>query len=203
MNTPTFNGIVRFKVAGQKALSKWAQQAIANALSVQESPPEALRFQCRIATDARENFAEVKLKDGGVLTLHPKSNPQFGKNHEGKVYLTVTVVYSITGETYRLRWIGPAVPPKMIDVAVKHDQGLAVKPAMVGLDLSKAEVTPTYKVGGGGRKHRSTRNYKAEYARRKPGAGVEGGVSGRPRPVRNCHRPGESDRVVLADLATA
>ena len=197
MNTPTFNGIVRFKVAGQKALAKWAQQAIANALAVQETPPESLRFQCRIATDARENFAEVNLKDGGKLTLHPKSNPQFGKNHEGKVYLTVTVQYSITGETYRLRWIGDAVPSKMVDVAVQHDQGLSVRPTTIGLDLAKAEVTPTYKVGGGGRKHRSVRDYKAEYARRSAGEGVEGGISGIPRRVRRCHRPGEADRVAV------
>lgn len=71
MNTPTLSGIVRFKVAGQKALPKWAQQAITNALSVQEAPPEALRFQCRIATDAKENFSDVALSNGGGYAFVP------------------------------------------------------------------------------------------------------------------------------------
>ncbi|RBP66369.1 hypothetical protein DFO66_103316 [Brevibacterium sanguinis] len=194
MNTPSFEGVVRFKVAGQKALPRWARQAITNALEVQESPPESLRFQCRIATDARENFAEVKLDDGSSLKLHPRSNPQFGKNNEGRPYLTVTVTHSTSGDTYRLRWIGGAVPSKMQEVAVKHDKGLAVAATTIGLDLSKAEVTPIHLATG--IPHRSKRDYKAENERRGRGArAIPGGVSGVRKRTRHCARITEDDLV--------
>lgn len=191
MNTPTFEGIVRFKVAGQKALPKWAQQAITNALAVQEAPPEALRFQCRIATDAKENFADVKLDNGERLALSAKGSPQFGKNSDGLPYLTVTVIYSGDGESYRLRWIGNAVPPKMQEVAVMHDKGLAVRATTVGLDLAKAEVTPSHRAKG--MPHPSQRNYKAENALRGDSIGKRGGVSNKPRRRRTCARITESD----------
>lgn len=142
------SGIVRFNVAGQEALGKWAQTAIQNALDSADGPPESLRFQCRIATDARENFKIINLPDGETLTLHPKANPQFGKNRDGHAFLTTTMIYSGDGLGYRLRWIGNDVPLKMQEVAVKHDKGLAVKPTVIGLDLSKAEITPSWKVNG-------------------------------------------------------
>lgn len=148
MTTPTFNGRVRFKIAGQEALSKWAQEAIRNALESADAPPESLRFQCRIATDARENFKTIELDGGETLTLSPKGNPQFGKNRDGHPYLTVTLVYSGDGLSYRFRWLGDAVPSKMQQVAVKHDKGQSVRATTVGLDLARAEVTPSWKVNG-------------------------------------------------------
>lgn len=193
MNTPTFKGIVRFKVAGQKALPKWARQAITNALDAAEAPPESLRFQCRIATDARANFESVDLKDGETLTLNKRSNPQFGKNHQGKPYLTVTVIYSGDGESYRLRWVGDAVPPKMQEVAVKHDQGLSVAPVTIGLNLAKAEVTRSHAVKGPANPHTSQRDYKAEHARRQGKDHTPGGVTGIPRRSRRCARITERD----------
>lgn len=184
MNTPTLNGIVRFKVIGQEALSKWAQKAITNALSVQDSPPEELRYQCRIATDARKNFERVELKGGETLTLNKNSSPQFGKNRDGLPYLTVTVIYSGDGESYRLRWVGKAVPTKMLDVAVKHDQGLAVAPATIGLDLAKAEVTASYSPDDVRRPAR--RDYRTENSKR--GSRPEGGFTGMTRAKRRCQR---------------
>lgn len=193
MNTPTFKGLVRFKVAGQKALPKWAQQAITNALAVQETPPESLRFQCRIATDAKANFERVDLADGESLSLSAKGSPQFGKNHEGKPYLTVTVIYSGDGQSYRLRWLGAAVPPKMTEVAVKHDRGLDVRPTTVGLDLAKAEVTPTWRANSQ-RGPAKGRDYKAEVARRRE---LRAQGADRPKRKRRCAR------ITEADLATS
>lgn len=145
MSTPNISGTVRFNVEGQKAYPKWAQEAIQNALKSQEAPPESLRFQCRIATDARENFREIKLKDGETLRLHPKSHPQFGKNHKGHPYLTATMTYSGDGENYTIKWVGDAVPTKMQEIAVKHDKGLSVRATTVGLELEKAIITPAWK----------------------------------------------------------
>lgn len=143
MTITNLTGIVRFKVAGQEALSKWAQQALRNALKTTDAPPESLRFQCRIATDARENFNGLQLSDGSSLTVHPKSKPQFGKNRDGLAFLTVTVIHSLDGESYRLQWLGDKVPRKMQEVAVKHDLGLAAKSCTIGLDLASAVVTPS------------------------------------------------------------
>lgn len=148
MTLTQLTGIVPFKVAGQAALGKWAQTAIQTALESTDAPPESLRFQCRIATDAQKNFELITLPDGETLKLHPKARPQFGKNRDGHAFLTVTMIYSGDGLGYRLRWIGNNVPPKMQEVAVKHDKGLAVKPVVVGLDLAKAEVTPSWKAHG-------------------------------------------------------
>lgn len=143
MTLTNLTGIVRFQVAGQNAMPKWQQQAIRNALEVQESPPESLRFQCRIASDARENFKEIALNDGETLRLHPRAKPQFGKNNKGQAYLTATMSYSGDGQSYTVKWVGDAVPEKMQRIAVKHDKGLKVGAATVNLDLSKAQVTPS------------------------------------------------------------
>lgn len=141
MNTLNLTGIVKFKVNGQAAMPKWAQQAIQNAMETAEAPPESLRFQCRIAQDARENFKEIPLDNGETLKLHPRTKPQFGKNHKGLPYLTGTFIYSGDGESYTVKWVGSAVPSKMPEVAVKHDKGLRVGSATVALDLSKAQIT--------------------------------------------------------------
>lgn len=149
MNTiPNLVGTVPFRVHGQKALSKFQQEVNARFIAMGGEMPESLRFQCRIATDARENFARIDLPDGETLTLHPKAAPQFGKNRDGHAFLTVTLKYSGDGRGYRFRWIGQNVPRKMQEVAVKHDQGKYVAATTVPLDLSAAEVTASYIVGG-------------------------------------------------------
>lgn len=144
MSIDQIAGTIRFKVAGQKAYPKWVQQSLKDNLAAQTTPPESLRFQCRIAQDARENFKEVALDNGEKLTLHPKAKPQFGKNHKGHPYLTTTMRYSGDGKSYTVKWVGDAVPRKMQDVAVKHDKGMKVSAATVGLDLSRAIITPAW-----------------------------------------------------------
>ena len=151
MNTiPNLVGTIPFRVHGQKALSKFQQEVNARFIAMGGEMPESLRFQCRIATDARENFARIDLPDGETLTLHPKAAPQFGKNRDGHAFLTVTLKYSGDGRGYRFRWIGQNVPRKMQEVAVKHDQGKYVAATTVPLDLAAADVTPSVIVGGYG-----------------------------------------------------
>lgn len=164
---PNATGIVKFKVAGQNALPKWQRIAIHDALTRNDSPPEALRFQCRIATDARENFRQVNLPDGETLTLHPSSMPQFGKDHNGHAFLTVTLRYSGDGRGYRFKWIGDAVPRKMQEVAVAHDEGRYVRAATIALNLSAAQVTPSWKAEGrpGGPKKNNAETKRARDAR--------------------------------------
>lgn len=184
-------GKIQFKVEGQPAEPPWRQKIIRAALDGDEAPNE-LRFQCRIATDARKNFAHVELPEGESISLSPKGGPQFGKNVDGKAFLTVTVVRGSTGEAYRLRWIGDNVPRKMQTVAVKHDEGKAVAATSVPLDLSRAEVTPVLALAG--YKNRLARDYAKENAERGPR--VVGGKTGKTRPKR-------CSRLKRADLATA
>lgn len=138
--TLALRGTVKFRIAGQEAMPKWQQTAVRNALAAEVSPPNELRFQCRIATDARENFAHVPLDDGSALNLHPKSKPQFGKDRNGEPYLTVVVIHDKTGQSFRLTWRGINVPRKMQEVAVKHDKGLRVAPCVVAIKLQNAEI---------------------------------------------------------------
>lgn len=198
MTLTTASGKVRFKIKPQEAQPKWIRAALRDNLTKRVAPPEALRYQCRIATDARENFSLVELDNGETMRLSPSAKPQFGKNHEGRIYLTATLIYSGDGESYKVRWIGDAVPTKMIDVAVRHDQGLAAKGATVVLDMSQAEITPSHKAVGPWQKHKSERDYKKEYQVRGPkGSRALGGVSGVVRSKRYC------GRATAADTASA
>lgn len=162
MTLTHLTGFIRFKVGGQDAIPKWQQTAIRSALDALDSPPEELRFQCRIATDARVAFANVELDDGNTLTLHSKARPQFGKNVDGHAYLTATMVYSGDGQAYTFRWVGEGVPLKMQEVAVKHDKGLAVKPVTIALDMAKAQIAPAWAAHAKGGPSAVTRDYKAE-----------------------------------------
>lgn len=164
MTLTSLAGKVRFKVDGQEALTKWARQALADAMERNDSPPESLRFQCRIATDARKNLAVIPLKDGNTLTLHPNSHPQFGKNRDGHAYLTATMTYSGDGQNYTIKWVGDAVPHEMQEVAVKHDKGLKVARTVIDLDLARAQVLPAWKA----QKHAKVRDHKKEEANRSP-----------------------------------
>lgn len=148
MTLTSLTGKIHFKVDGQEALTKWARAALADAMERNDSPPESLRFQCRIATDAQKNLAIIKLKDGETLTLHPKSRPQFGKNIKGQAYLTATMTYSGDGENYTIKWLGDAVPREMQEVAVKHDKGLKVARTTIDLDLADAQVLPSWQAHG-------------------------------------------------------
>lgn len=166
MALTALSGKVSFKVSAQSAMPPWQQKIVREALARDESPPEALRFQCRMAVDARSNFARIDLTNGENISLHPRSKPQFGKNKRGLAYLTVTVVYSGDGESYRLQWAGDAVPKAMKRTAVKHDEGRAVAATTISLDLAKATVQPAWKAHGRPAPM-SARAYSDEYAMRK------------------------------------
>lgn len=185
-------GIVRFKVEGQRALPKWQRNALVAAMGSLDSPPEALRFQCRIAQDAQKNLAFVELENGESLTLHSKARPQFGKDHTGQAYLTATMTYSKDGESYTLRWVGDKVPPKMKEVAVKHDKGEAVSATTIGLNLADAQVMPIWKAQK--RSAAVKRDHKAENARRSE---IREAGEKRTRGPRSCAR------ITDADLAIA
>jgi hypothetical protein len=184
-----FRGIVKFKVKGQERLGKWQREAIRRGLDSPTGPPESLRFQCRIATDARENFERVELPDGSALTLHPRSNPQFGKNRDGLAYLTVTLTHDATGESFRVKWVGDAVPLAMQRVAVAHDEGRQVAPKTIGLNLAKAQFTPVHEANGIA--HRSDRDFASEEARKAELRAS--GVEPRRRSRRQCARLTDAD----------
>lgn len=144
-------GTIRFSIKGQEARPAWERKMLASALNNGQGAPNDLRFQCRIAQDARENFAEVAIPGGGTLSIHPKSKPQFGRDRNGKAYLTVVLVDSRDGQSYKVRWLGDAVPRKMQEVAVKHDEGKRVGATRVGLRWQDAEITPSEHVVHGRR----------------------------------------------------
>ena len=189
MTLTNLTGTVKFKVDGQSALPRWMQTALRDALDNAAAPPESLRFQCRIATDAKRNFEKIDLANGETLSLHPRSNPQFGKNRDGHAYLTASFTYSGDGMAYTIRWVGDAVPQKMQEVAVKHDKGLSVKPTVVALDLAQASITPSWKANGhaapGLTNVSRTREKAAEDGRRQRAKATRG--------KRNCARLTDAD----------
>ena len=136
----SLKGTVRFQVKGQEARPAWERKMLANALNNGQGAPNDLRFQCRIAQDARENFESIPVA-GGKLSIHPRSKPQFGRTRNGEAYLTVVLVDSRTGESYKVRWVGDAVPRKMQEVAVKHDEGKRVAATRVVLRWEEAQIT--------------------------------------------------------------
>lgn len=135
---PVYNvkGEVEVTVRGQDALPPWQRRIIRDALNNGEDASQDLKFGCRIALDVNEAFENLE----GVFTLNPKAKAQFGKNAQGLPYLTVGIINRSSGEKLRLHWEGDAVPRRMIQVAVKHDEGLAVRTAKVKLDLSRAQI---------------------------------------------------------------
>lgn len=185
MRIDKFEGVIPFKVESQEEVSKGLQASLKRQVE-SGTPPEELRFQCRIALDARVNFRDVQLRDGESLSLHPKSFPQFGKTSRGLAYLTATLVYSGDGKAYTFRWVGNSVPKKMMKVAVNHDLGRSVDAVTIPLDLSKAEVSPAAKANN----NQSRKSYATKYYANRD-------RSKEPKRPRTC------GRVVSADLASA
>jgi hypothetical protein len=144
MNTDTINltGSIRFAIKGQEARPSWERKALAKVMSNGQGAPNDLRFQCRIAQDARDNFDSIPVP-GGELSIHQRSKPQFGRTKEGLAYLTVVLVDSRDGQSYKVRWVGDSVPRKMQEVAVKHDEGKRVAATRVALRWEDAEITPS------------------------------------------------------------
>ena len=141
----SLTGTIRFSIKGQEARPAWERKMLAAALDNGQGAPNDLRFQCRIAQDARENFASIPVP-GGTLSVHQKSKPQFGRDRNGNAYLTVVLVDSRDGRSYKVRWTGDAVPRKMQEVAVKHDEGRRVGATRVALRWEDAEITVSEKV---------------------------------------------------------
>lgn len=162
---PDITGTINFRVEGQKALPPFQQELNRRFIAMGGEMPESLRYQCRIAQDARNNFATINLDNGETLTLHPNVGPQFGKNAHGQVYLTATFTYSGDGQTYRVNWTGTAVPKEMAEVAVRHDLGKHVPRKVIRLDLANADIRPTWRRHGRSRIP-ANRDYAAEEARR-------------------------------------
>lgn len=187
MNNLNLTGSVRFVIKGQEARPSWERKALARAISNGEGAPNDLRFQCRIAQDARENFADVPIPGGGTLSIHPKSKPQFGRDRNGQAYLTVVLVDSRDGQSYKVRWLGEAVPRKMQEVAVKHDEGKRVATTRVGLRWDAAEITPSEHVVRG----RNDLDANGDIRVR------DNGRTGGPK------KPRCFDRLCATDLATA
>ena len=177
------SGTVDFAVKGQAQLPKWQREAIANGLKSEYGPPESLRFNCRMAEDARENFKEIIDDQERVWTLHPNGNPQFGRNVRGEPYLTVTL-QDEAGDGYKFRWAGDAVPKRMAELAVRHDEGREVAPSTIRLSLARAEVAPSHQSAKV--PYRKDRDNSAEWKRRK--ALRESGEAPRKRAPRKCGR---------------
>ena len=176
-----------FKVKGQKELPKWQREAIRRGLESESGPPESLRFQCRIATDANENFEGFKAMDGGTFTVHQNARSQFGKDHNDLPYLTVTVTHTGTGESYKVRWEGDAVPVAMQKTAVAHDEGRSVAAKQIALDFNKAKITTAHRANS----HPRERDNAKEWERREELRAA--GIEPKRRRSRHCGRLTSSD----------
>ena len=136
-----WEGRIRFPISSQKARPAWEQEALQAGLEKGVGAMNQLRFQCRIAQDGQEFFKSIDI-NGVSYTMNPKSKAQFGRsNSSGLPYLSVGLIEEGTGTRYHLHWEGDAVPLKLQQSAVSHDEGRAVKAATVLLDLSRATVT--------------------------------------------------------------
>ncbi len=136
-------GVLRFNIKGREARLPWERKALKKAIVDGGGAPNDLRFQCQVARDAREVFKTIEIPGGGTLSIHQKAKPQFGRDGKGLPYLTVTLVDSRDGQSYKVRWSGEAVPRKMQELAVKHDEGRKVSATRVALRWEDAEITPS------------------------------------------------------------
>lgn len=140
MTTSTaIRGNVVVAVKGQNARAKWEQKLMQKALDEGMGAAQELRFVCRIAQDANEAFEIIEDANGNVWTINPKAKAQFGRNQKGLAYLTVGLINEATDERVRLTWEGDAVPSKMKEVAVKHDEGKRVGATRIRLRLEDAD----------------------------------------------------------------
>lgn len=132
-------GKIKFDIAGQEALPKAMQNLLRKALDNGDGADQSLRHQCRIAEDAKRVFAGIEIA-GDEYSINPKATPQFGRDYHGLAYLTVSLIRKSDDSRVQIRWEGEAVPRKMQEVAVKHDEGRKVAPTVVSLDLGAATI---------------------------------------------------------------
>lgn len=136
-----WKGIVKVPVDAQERRPAWEQRALQAALMGGEGALKQLRYVCRIAQDANRAFKSLRLVDGSTFFLDSGNKAQFGRNHAGLAFLTLGLIEGETGEKYRLKWEGDAVPLKMQEIAVQHDEGRAVRACTLALDVARATVT--------------------------------------------------------------
>lgn len=140
MTTATaIRGNVTVAVKGQPARARWEQKLMQKGMDEGMGASQELRFVCRIAQDANEAFEIIEDAEGNVWTINPKAKAQFGRNSRGLAYLTVGLINEATDERVRLTWEGDAVPSKMKEVAVKHDEGKRVAATRIRLRLQDAD----------------------------------------------------------------
>lgn len=139
--TTELKGRVVVAVQGQSAQPTWMQNLLRKALNHGAGADQELRFTCRIAQDAKKAFERITTEDGEEWILNPKATPQFGRNQRGNAYLTLGLISTDTGERIRLTWEGRAVPSKMKEIAVKHDEGRRVGATRIALPLETAKIT--------------------------------------------------------------
>jgi hypothetical protein len=163
MTTTELKGRVVVAVQGQTAQPAWMQNLLKKALDNGVGADQELRFTCRIAQDAKAAFARITTADGSDWVLNPKAAPQFGRNRHGNAYLTLGLIHEATGGRVRITWEGEGVPPKMKEVAVKHDEGRRVGATRIALNLEDAEVTELLERTEGDRNR--ARRYEAKSAR--------------------------------------
>lgn len=131
------DGKISIRVKPQAKRDAWVQKIIDEQIKLGNGAPQALRYQCRIAQDTME---ALKAELPAPLKLNPRSTPQFGETYTGLPYLSFGLINEETEQRFNIRWEGDNVPRKMVEVAVKHDQGRATRAAVVKLDFSKAKV---------------------------------------------------------------
>lgn len=137
-------GTVKVPVSATAARPEWERKLLLAALANGEGASKQLRYVCRIAMDANEAFARIMVRKGDraiEYRLDPQTKAQFGRNKRDLPFLTLGLVNQETGDKYQLNWEGDNVPLKMQELAVRHDEGVAVRACTISLDLQKARVT--------------------------------------------------------------
>lgn len=130
-------GTLTINVKAQPKREGWIQEIIDTQLRDGQGAPKSLRYQCRIALDtgaALEDFVSDL-----PLSINPSSKPQFGESATGLPYLSFGLVTD-SGDRIQVKWEGDDVPKKLVEAAVKHDQGKATRAFTYELDFAKAKV---------------------------------------------------------------
>lgn len=158
MTNIEFGGGLRIDIAGQ-ALSKAHQAIIQKALATgMQQDERVVRYSCRIAQDANAAIAAgIVDNQGGLWMPNPNARAQFGKAHDGEPFLSFGVLNESTGKRRSIRFVGDSVPTKMMEVAVRHDEGRDVRPTSITLNMSNALVYETGNKDGKGRAKKDKR----------------------------------------------
>lgn len=105
--------------------------------------PKALWYQCRVAEDLKDALGEGILVNDELYRPNSHSTPFFGKNVRGKASLVFGLVRDSDGAKFSFKWQGDVVPRRLLELAVKHDEGVRAPKATVTLNFDDAEVWET------------------------------------------------------------